>query len=77
MYMYVCMFVSAPENCHFLVGHEDAQLSILNVHKRIGSGAFGNVYLGTYGGTPVAVKRININGPKERAIALQEVKALM
>jgi hypothetical protein len=64
------------DNCHLLVGHE-AQMSILQMHKRIGSGTFGNVYLGTYGGTPVAIKRINISGTKEREVALQEVKALM
>jgi hypothetical protein len=40
-------------------------MAMLKLYKRIGAGAFGNVYLGTYGGTPVAVKRIIINGTQK------------
>ena len=55
----------------------EANLSLLTTTRRIGCGGFETVHFGTYAGTPVAVKHIDINGTKEKEIALREVKALL
>ncbi|XP_077991278.1 serine/threonine-protein kinase mos-like [Glandiceps talaboti] len=46
----------------------------IEIHKLIGSGGFGAVYEGTYGGNRVAVKRINVFTKNKRA-AVESFKA--
>ena len=70
------IFLKPTNQLSVFADHEDAQMAMLYRYNRIG-GCIWKCITGTYGGTPVAVKRITINNKKEKEIDLQEVKALM
>ena len=40
-------FLNQVISCHVFADHEDAQMAMLKMYKRIESGEFGSVYLGT------------------------------
>ena len=73
-YLLVCKSIRGNFN---VLTDMEANLSLLTTTRCIGCGGFGTVHFGTYAGTPVAVKHIDINGTKEKEISLREVKALL
>ena len=51
-------------------------LEDISMEKVIGKGAFGEVYLGNYLGTPVAVKKISASNEEDELYLLREVTVL-